>query len=340
MSNSNLCNNTASYGGGIYNDGTAEVHFCRIIGNNASEGTDIYNNSGDIEAQYNWWGDNNDPSSKVFGDVNVTPWLILTVTADPTIVNSGTTSNITADLLHDSNGVYHDPASGHVPDGIPINFTTTLGTITTPLSTFNGTGNSTIDFGNQVGTADVSVEVDNAIVLTNVTLNLLPTVITVNPISGYKGDIIDLTAILKNTSNQPLEGKTVNFSVNGVFVGSAVTNSLGIATYAYTILQNSGTYTILAEFLHDLAYAGTTNTNDLQVPYTPTALVVSPVTGFKGDRVNLIAKLKDTHSNIDLDGKTIQFSVNGNIVGTATTNAQGTATLSYILLKMQELTQY
>ena len=68
-------------------------------------------------------------------------------------------------------------------------------------------------------------------------------------------------------------------------------------------------------------------TTTLNVPRTPTALVVNPASGFKGDIVNLVATLTDIHNNIPLAGQNIQFSVNGNIVGTALTNALGIATL-------------
>jgi hypothetical protein len=69
----------------------------------------------------------------------------------------------------------------------------------------------------------------------------------------------------------PVSGKTVQFSVNGNIVGTAVTGINGIATSSYTILQNSGTYTILAEFAQDTTYAASSNTNKLNVILTPTA---------------------------------------------------------------------
>ena len=165
------------------------------------------------------------------------------------------------------------------------------------------------------------------------TCNLVPTNIVVNQTTGFKGDIVNLTATIKDSSSLPLSGKTVNFSVNGTSVGQAITDASGIATYAYTIIQNGGTYTIMAEFLQDSIYATSNNTNILTVPFTPTALVVNPVNGFKGDIVNLIATLTDTHSNIPLSGKTIQFSVNGTPVGQAITDASGIATFAYTIIQ-------
>ena len=132
-------------------------------------------------------------------------------------------------------------------------------------------------------------------------------------------------------NNVPVAGKTIKFSLNGSPVGTAVTNASGIASLAYTIVQNSNTYTILAEFLQDNLYASSSNTNNLKVDLTPTALIVNPLIGYKGKIVYLVAKLTDTHSNVPVSGKTIQFSVYGTPVGTAVTNASGIATLAYTI---------
>jgi hypothetical protein len=163
-------------------------------------------------------------------------------------------------------------------------------------------------------------------------VNHIPTAIEVNPVTGYKGDLVNLIATLTDTHNNiPIPGKTVQFSVDGTVVGSAVTNALGVATLPYTFTQNAGIYTILAEFAQDAAYAASSNTNTLTVNHIPTAIVVNPVTGYKGDLVNLIATLTDTHNNIPIPGKTVQFSVNGTVVGSAVTNALGVATRPYTI---------
>ena len=105
--------------------------------------------------------------------------------------------------------------------------------------------------------------------LQNITLTistLTPTAIVVNPANGVKGDTVDLIATLTDTHvNLPLEDKTIQFSVNGIPVGTAKTNAQGIAKYAYTITENFGTYTILAEFLEDTTYAASNNTNNLNI---------------------------------------------------------------------------
>ena len=47
--------------------------------------------------------------------------------SNPKIIKNGA-SQVTAVLLYDSNGVYHDPANGKLPDGIPVTFTGSNGT--------------------------------------------------------------------------------------------------------------------------------------------------------------------------------------------------------------------
>jgi predicted ATP-grasp superfamily ATP-dependent carboligase len=77
---------------------------------------------------------------------------------------------------------------------------------------------------------------------TNVKINI-PTEIIVKPITGSKGEIVNLKAILTNTSNQQIiSGKIIQFFINGTSIGNAITNSNGIATLSYNISQNSGYY--------------------------------------------------------------------------------------------------
>ena len=57
------------YGYDIYNNGSADVHFNSIIGNNESS---MYSAKGTINAQNNWWGTNSNPGTELenFGDIN------------------------------------------------------------------------------------------------------------------------------------------------------------------------------------------------------------------------------------------------------------------------------
>lgn len=275
VKNSNFTNNNVvTRGGAIFNTGTATVNFNRIIGNKASTGNDIYNSGGTFDARYNWWGSNTDPSANISGsDVSYTPWIVLRVTPNPTTIKIGGKSNIKADLLHDSNGGYHDPAKGHVPDGLTVKFSgDSNGTVSPVYSiTTNGQAN-TIFNGLNPGISKISATVDNETVITNVTIKTT-TKVNVEPVSGLKGDGVNLTAKLTDNHNNPVKGALIQFSVNGTVVGTVKTNNNGIATLKYVITENIGTYPIFAEYLGNSTYIGSTSTNLLKVKTTP----VNPV---------------------------------------------------------------
>jgi predicted outer membrane repeat protein len=172
---STLTNNTATtHGGAIYNEnsGTSIIQFNRITGNRVP---DIYNNGGSVNATLNWWGTNftgTNPinAGRVTSNVATTPWIILNITANPTTILTGGTSNITAELLYDNQAGYHNPANGVVPYIGLITFTTSLGTINNAYM-FNGVVNSTLNAGTITGVANVTAEVDNAPVNALVNIN-------------------------------------------------------------------------------------------------------------------------------------------------------------------------
>ncbi len=175
VKDSNLTDNTApnNLGGAIYNDVTATLLFNRIVGNTAVTGSAIYNAMGTVNAKYNWWGCNTQASvaklisNNYGGSVTYSPWIVLTITAEPTNVLVGGTSTITADLLHDNNGVYENPTNGVVPYTGSAGFTTTEGTIKN--SDFsNGKATSTLTTLNTAEQSTISSTVDGKTVSTNV----------------------------------------------------------------------------------------------------------------------------------------------------------------------------
>ena len=183
VKDSNFTNNTANEGGAIYTNNqaiTTIVNFNRFIRNTASSGNAIYDSVGTVNATDNWWGSNNSPAGEISGqNVEYNPWIVLTINKTHEIINVGGTSTITADLLHDSNGVYHDPANGHVPDGITINFSNDAYGTVTPLSaiTTNGIASTTYT-GSAQGTSNISATLDEQTLKTNIKINKAP----VNPI--------------------------------------------------------------------------------------------------------------------------------------------------------------
>ena len=192
ISGSTLIGNTGLHGGAFHNVvGPSILNFNRIIGNNPTVAIDI--NAGSVDAKNNWWGSNDNPSGKVSAGVDVSKWLVLRSTANPTLIPRNANSVITVDLQHD-NGIltdpthpelyYHNPTMGHIPDGIPVNFSTSLGTIGILSSIVNGTAQSTLYGGNVSGLANVSAKVDNETVYSLVNVDTIAPTAWANLRSG------------------------------------------------------------------------------------------------------------------------------------------------------------
>lgn len=153
------------------------VNFNRIIASNWA----IENFQGVLNAQYNWYGSNANPSSKIQTapgtTVNYTPWLVLTITSSPGNIYTGSTSTIMADFTHDSAGGVHDPALGHFPDGVGVLFTTDLGNVgskSTTALTSNGVAIAILRGDEGAGLATLTAGLDNQLplqTLVNILLN-------------------------------------------------------------------------------------------------------------------------------------------------------------------------
>ncbi len=237
VTSSTFQDNTAILGGVIYCCFVANLHFNSIVDNTPNPGVEIntYAGMGTIDASLNWWGSNSGPSGS-YTNVTVSPWLVFNVTANPTSITTNN-STITADLLHDSNGTIHDPVNGCVPDGIPIIFNSSLGTIISPVSTLNGIASSNLESGNMPGIATVSAILDNQTLQTTVLIDILPTA-NANPVSGS----YNTTQLITLNMNEP---GTIYYTLDG----SNPTTSSSI----YTNPINITTSTILNYFAVDLA---------------------------------------------------------------------------------------
>ena len=126
--------------------------------------------NGTVNATNNWWGSNIPIISSTSGSdirtasgtVTYNPWLVLTVNTTSEHVPHNGAVNLTIDLTHDNNGNDSSPV-GNIPDGIPIYFNITLGTITSPVSTRNGKANVTLSCSSLPGTANVTISLDEQI---------------------------------------------------------------------------------------------------------------------------------------------------------------------------------
>ena len=359
VTDSDINNNTAPQGGGIFNFyGTLNVSGCNFESNQASYGNAIYNYSGDtstqvvqfcrfydqadgyeiycyhgtVDAQYNWWGSNSDPSSKVWGDVDVSPWLVLNIAdASPIFIGKNGSSNITANLWYDSDGNYHNPTSEHIADGIPIIFYSTIGIVYSPISTTNGSAVSTLIPNSVSGKADIFAILDDQYLQTSVIIDATsPTVTAIDPEDNAV--INDTSKVVTVTFSESVQKGSayddISITCNGTPI-SVVTNlTYNILTITNTGSYTDGTYTINipADAVIDSAGNGIDSyTSQFTVDTIPPVVTaVDPVDGVVINDTSQVVTV--TFSEDILEGTSfddIRISLNGTPLTTITKTING-----------------
>jgi len=173
---------------------TVNVHYSRIFGN---DGYSVYNNGAtSVNVAENWWGTNSGPaSSALSGTMTSTPYLVLGITANPLSVQTGGTSAITANLEYDSTGA-DKSGSDTVPDGIPVTFETTSGSVSPASATTVSGAAGTTFTPSSAGTTTVSSTVDGQTVTVKITVTAAPVDHSVTKVTGPGQSIqaaIDIT---------------------------------------------------------------------------------------------------------------------------------------------------
>ncbi len=133
------------------------IHFNRFANNSG----DAVIGSGSVDAQHNWWGCSEGPDfppdCDTVSSTSLDAWLVLDVTAGAPAVSPGNTTTITADLRHDQGGSLAAPG---VPDGTPVTFSTTQGSVF-PTNTTTVNGVATTTFTGGASDATITATVDN-----------------------------------------------------------------------------------------------------------------------------------------------------------------------------------
>ena len=312
--------NNALAGGAIYNGGTATVNFNRIIGNTAVEGSAIYSNMIPLDASLNWWGSNMDPTANNFGGVTASPWLILTINSKSTAINNNNKTTITADLLHDSNGNYHDALGGHVINRIPVTFTSTLGTIASPSSILNGIAQSTFKSGSKAGTSILSATVDsqNNKISVGIKDIIPPKVTAIDPLNNSMN--VPRTKTIKITFNEAIKyGKNpwIELHMNekwGVPLTSKIVGNCLYITPQYP-QWNRASYNLLIHTNSITDLAG----NGLAAPFTSKYKTRPLLLVSNSDPTNR-GVVKDLHKTININFSSTINSLNPSEISFTTKN--------------------
>ena len=147
---------------------------------------ELYSNlpyNGMVYAQHNWWGYNDqipvqDQITNIGGgSVIFSRWLALNISSSSPMVFFGGKITITADLTLNSNRL-DTFRSGHLPDGIPVTFTTNRGSLgrgkTRTAYTVNGKATVTLKADEGPGTAHITAALDGQQVTAQVLILKFP----------------------------------------------------------------------------------------------------------------------------------------------------------------------
>jgi hypothetical protein len=175
-----------------------------------------------------------------------------------------------------------------------------------------------------IGDAEHNPSTDDA----TLTVEKADSTLTVNSPSGTAGTAVDVVGSL--STNPPIPGRTIEVSVDGSNVGSAVTDGGGNYTFSYTIPAGMavGAHTLQADFLGDGSYNPSSASGTLTV-MSNTTVTVAPAAGKPGLSATLSATLTADNTGGPLSGKTLTFKVDGANAGSAVTDATGTATVPF-----------
>ena len=324
-------NNATTSGGAIDNEhsGAITAYFNRFVNNTAAYGSAVYNAGVSVDAKYNWWGSNKDPSGKLY-NVNYGPWLVLTINSTSAKTVPGSKATVTADLQHDSNSVYHDPSGGHLMDGTVVSFSTDNGSLDPITANLVNGSVVTVFTAKAAVSASVNATFDDETATTQMVGGQLKTSLTAEDMAALPGKAVSLAATLKDENGKPLVGKSVDFDVNGT-TGSVVTDAFGVAVFNYTP-SKLGTFDWTTKFAGDSDYVGSDAKALLTVSdKLKTSLTTGNATTSPGKVVGLAATLKDENGK-PLAAKTVNFVVDG-VTGSVVTDASGVAMFKYTTSK-------
>lgn len=156
--------------------------------------------------------------------------------------------------------------------------------------------------------------------------------VLVDNVSGTLGGSVQLTATLQRTDTLAgISGKSLHFAVNEVAVGSAVTNTNGVATLAYSIPESfsTGTRTVSVTFRGDSSTNPSSGSSTLTISRATPEILLDSLVARRGQTVNLQATLRRQDNAAPISGRSITFRVAGAAVGSANTDASGRASVPY-----------
>jgi hypothetical protein len=289
INNSTVANNTAAGGGGgLYSVGPgATITNSRIVGNASTQGGSAADGdptlTATVTAPNNWWGSNSSPVSSLNSSlVTFAPWLVMTLNAASTTIGTAGASTLTASIDGGSDG----STGFNVPDGTPVAFAATLGSVN-PAGTTTTSGIAATTYtAVAAGSDTVSATIDSQTV--SMTVNVTPATTTAAASASTNFSSSSKAVTLSVTVTSPagtVNGGTVTFTLlnsSSQVVGTATTSapvSGGTASVNYTVPPNTpvGSYTIQAVYSGSAAFSTSSDSSQTLTvkPVAPALTVTS-----------------------------------------------------------------
>jgi len=148
-------------------------------------------------------------------------------------------------------------------------------------------------------------------------------------VTGYRNDVYEFRAVLRDSDGNGVSGREIRFFVNGTEIGRSTTSISGIAIINHTLSEAAGVHNLSALFEGDEVYKASENdTATLKVNKRPTDLTVNSAVGVKGQDVELAARL--TSDGMPVAGEIIRFTFEGESYDVATGD-DGWARMNYTI---------
>jgi hypothetical protein len=162
-----------------------------------------------------------------------------------------------------------------------------------------------------------------------VTINIPNTNIETSPAQGTTTTPATVTVTVKDENGKTVTTGNVTFIDE---IGNTITvpvNTDGTATIPYTA-ETKGNYTITVNYNDESGnYNKSTTTVKVEIIPTEVQIIPTDVSGTVGTPTDINVTIKDVNGKTVTTGTVTFTDENGNIIGTATVNSNGTATVPY-----------
>ena len=274
-----------------------------VFFNNTGNYTIYSGNNSNVTALYNWWGSNNNPQNLVYGNINITKWVIMSLSLSSSSISAGSSSVLTVSL-----NKYYDNLSDLIyslTNPIPtrtVSFYSTGGNLNPTNYNISGSVDSIYTAPSNGGTYILSANIDNQTLSVPITVSSQSTtnkttIITNNElITVINGtvivNILDEDSIVDTGSvNIFLDNKAISTAY--VHNGKALLNITGLS---------SGNYSVNVFYFAKSPYSDTSKILTLTILENNKTKIKTVLTGNNltmsyGAGLNYTGKLVDEYGN-------------------------------------------